>query len=169
MSFAMDVNQHSFTEGNEGHLVYPLKCLKYHRSLQFKWTAVQTNKYFCRIQTVASEITFWLIFKLYLTILIDVTKPNLYNKTHEPALSSVAASVPTGAPQQISKLTLKFCAPWHGQDLMPVNSALTRTRHNLVNGQQYPKNISFTCFSSALFVPLPVYGSLRVAKDYTSL
>lgn len=58
------------------------------------------NKCFCRIQTVASESTFWLIFQSYLTILIDVTKPNLYNKTHKPALSSSAASVPTGALQQ---------------------------------------------------------------------
>jgi len=37
---------------------------------------------FYRIQLVVSENVFWLIFKLYLKILIHITKPNLYNKTH---------------------------------------------------------------------------------------
>lgn len=84
VKFTMDVNQHDSTLGNGNRLIYPIEQLVSHRLLQFKST-VEMNKCchttFHRMQTAISEM-FWLIFKLYLKILIPITKPNLLNNTH---------------------------------------------------------------------------------------
>lgn len=102
---------------------------------------------------MSSEITFWLIFKLYLTILIDVTKPNLYNKTHKPALSSSAAPFPTGALQQKALCTMAQSRPNASKSSSKGNQAQLRHWSTIPpKFLIYLQQFLFYCLSIAVWV-----------------